>query len=149
MSDNEGPLGGGGTNSDDLNLPKATVAKLVTDHLPNDLVCGKDVKEFLGDCLKEFILLVSSEANEICEKDSKKTILPEHLTSALKSLGFDSYVDQVSEVASEHKQQSKETKARKGNKMAASGMTEEELLRVQEQLFAGSKARYEAAAAEQ
>lgn len=33
--------------------------------------------------------------------------------------------------------------------MAASGMTEEELLRVQEQLFAGSKARYEAAAAEQ
>lgn len=33
--------------------------------------------------------------------------------------------------------------------MAASGMTEEELLRHQEMLFAGSKARYEAAAADQ
>jgi hypothetical protein len=32
----------------------------------------------------EFILLVSGEANEICEKSSKKTILPEHVVAALK-----------------------------------------------------------------
>ncbi|CAD6587252.1 MAG: negative cofactor 2 transcription regulator complex subunit ncb2 [Cyphobasidiales sp. Tagirdzhanova-0007] len=126
MSDNEG-AGAPGTagTAEELNLPRATVAKLVT----------------------EFILLISSEANEICEKDSKKTILPEHIIAALKSLGYESYIDRVDEVASEHKQQSKETRARKGtNKLAQSGMTEEELLRHQEMLFAGSKARYEAAA---
>ena len=32
----------------------------------------------------EFVLLVSAEANEICEKEAKKTILPEHVIGALK-----------------------------------------------------------------
>ena len=32
----------------------------------------------------EFIHLLSSEANEICEKESKKTIAPEHIISALQ-----------------------------------------------------------------
>lgn len=34
--------------------------------------------------LSEFIHLISSEANEICEQDSKKTIAPDHIISALK-----------------------------------------------------------------
>lgn len=103
---------------------------IYTDHLPNDLVCGKDVKEFLGDCLKgklpfhytssrlhgyalptdtsvfiyftEFILLVSSEANEICEKDSKKTILPEHLTSALKVRLLSAYFEETARLTILH-----------------------------------------------
>jgi hypothetical protein len=32
----------------------------------------------------EFIHLISSEANEICEQESKKTIAPEHILGALK-----------------------------------------------------------------
>ena len=32
----------------------------------------------------EFIHLISSEANEICEQESKKTIAPEHIIGALK-----------------------------------------------------------------
>ena len=32
----------------------------------------------------EFIHLISSEANEICEQESKKTIAPEHIIAALK-----------------------------------------------------------------
>ena len=32
----------------------------------------------------EFIHLISAEANEICEKESKKTIAPEHILTALK-----------------------------------------------------------------
>lgn len=32
----------------------------------------------------EFVLAVSSEANEICDKESKKTMLPEHILAALK-----------------------------------------------------------------
>jgi len=31
----------------------------------------------------EFIHLISSEANEICEQENKKTIAPEHIISAL------------------------------------------------------------------
>jgi histone H3/H4 len=32
----------------------------------------------------EFIHLIASEANEICEKEAKKTIAPEHVLAALK-----------------------------------------------------------------
>ena len=33
--------------------------------------------------VSEFIHLISSEANEICEQESKKTIAPEHIITAL------------------------------------------------------------------
>lgn len=39
----------------------------------------------------EFIHLISSEANEICEQESKKTIAPEHIIGALKVRFADSW----------------------------------------------------------
>lgn len=33
---------------------------------------------------QEFIHLVSSESNEVCEKESRKTISPDHVLTALK-----------------------------------------------------------------
>jgi hypothetical protein len=44
--------------------------------------CGPSF--FLGLSFLEFIHLISSEANEICEQDSKKTIAPDHIIGALK-----------------------------------------------------------------
>ena len=54
--------------------------------------------------LPEFIHLISSEANDACEKDQKKTIAPEHVVSALKALGFDTYIEEVEGVLDEHKE---------------------------------------------
>lgn len=51
----------------------------------------------------EFVSLISSEANEISEKEQKKTIGCEHVVTALKELGFDSYVGPVLDAAEEHK----------------------------------------------
>lgn len=48
-------------------------------HLPHVLIFAKLTSPHL-----EFIHLISSEANEICEQDSKKTIAPEHIIGALK-----------------------------------------------------------------
>lgn len=59
------------------------------------------------ECCVEFITLISSEANEISEKESKKTIACEHITKALEQLGFGEYVPDILEVASEHKEQLK------------------------------------------
>ena len=57
------------------------------------------------DCSVEFITLISSEANEIAEKESKKTIAAEHIDKALRELGFPEYVAEVLSVAGEHKEQ--------------------------------------------
>ena len=34
-------------------------------------------------CCNEFIHLVSSEANDICNKNTKKTIMPEHVLEGI------------------------------------------------------------------
>ncbi|KAF9534409.1 histone-fold-containing protein [Crepidotus variabilis] len=141
MSDREG-LAGGGSADDDLSLPKATVAKMIAELLPNDVVCAKETRDMVIECCVEFIHLISSEANEICEQENKKTIAPEHIISALTRLGFTSFGPEVENVLKDHKQQQKD-REKKVSKLEQSGLTEEELLRAQEELFAASLAKYQ------
>lgn len=49
--------------------------------------------------------MISAEANEISEKDAKKTIACEHITKALEDLGFGEYVPGIMEVAQQFKTQ--------------------------------------------
>lgn len=96
-----------------------------------------------GQHLTEFIRLVSSEANDICEKSGKRTIGSDHCVQALKDLGFESYLRNIEEVLEDHKAEQK-LRERKNQKMALAGLTDEELQKQQEALFAASRARYEA-----
>jgi len=136
MSDREGPGGA----DEDLTLPKATVYKLIQELLPGELTCSKETRDLIIECCVEFIHLISSEANEICEKESRKTISPEHVVGALKELGFEAYISEVEEVLKDHKQQQK-LREKKVSKLDQSGLTEEELLAQQEALFAEARLR--------
>jgi hypothetical protein len=70
--------------------------------LPKDITCSKETRDIVIECCvgdfaslppcaghvdraAEFIHLISSEANDICEKESKKTIAPDHILSALEA----------------------------------------------------------------
>lgn len=122
MSDRE--FGG----NDDLSLPKgmlnprksnpeiqkgkanhsaATVQKIVQDILASEpgMTFAKDSRDLLIECCVEFITLISSEANEIAEKDAKKTIACEHVKAALEELDFGDYVPAILEVAQDYKKQ--------------------------------------------
>jgi histone H3/H4 len=92
--------------NDDLSLPKATVQKIVSEILPpaSGVSFAKEARDVLIECCVEFITLVSSEANEISEKEAKKTIACDHITKALETLGFADYVAPVLEAAQEHKE---------------------------------------------
>lgn len=89
----------------------------------------------------EFIHLIASESNEICEKSNKKTISPEHVLEALRNLSFDSYIEEVETEYRDHQTQSKSKEKNKGSKLEQSGLTEEELLRQQEELFERARLR--------
>jgi len=80
------------------------VQKIISEILPNDLAFAKETRDLLIDCCVEFITLVSSEANDIAEREAKKTIAAEHVVKALKDLGFEEYIEQIQEVAQEHKE---------------------------------------------
>jgi histone H3/H4 len=85
----------------------ATVQKLISELLPSELTFAKESRDLLIDCCVEFIHLVSSEANEICERETKKTISADHVVKALVELGFEDYVQEIQEIAVEHKEQQK------------------------------------------
>lgn len=67
------------TNDDEeLTLPRASINKMIKEILPNIRVAN-DSRELILNCCTEFIHLISSEANDICNHQQKKTINAEHV----------------------------------------------------------------------
>lgn len=128
-------------NDEDLNLPRAAINKIIKQHLPQTRV-SVEARELIVSCCNEFIHLLSSESNDICNKQAKKTIMPDHVLSALKSLGFDPYVDECQQVLDECKNVALEKKKGK-SKLENLGIPEDELLRQQQELFAEAQRKYE------
>jgi histone H3/H4 len=125
---------------EELSLQKANITKLVNEMMPDDITCPKDTRDLLSECCVEFIHLIASEANEICEKDTKKTIAGEHVVSALQSLGFEDYVSEIKEVLNEYQKQQKDREKR-SSRLEHSALSQEELLQYQEELFRNSRMR--------
>jgi hypothetical protein len=105
---------------------------------------AKETRDVLIECCVEFITMLSSEANDIAEKDAKKTIACEHITKALESLEFGEYVPELMRVADSFKAESAR-RERKQTKIEQSGMSNEELLKMQEDLFKTAGDKYNAA----
>lgn len=65
-------------SDDDLTIPRAAMNKMIKELVPHIRVAN-DARELILNCCTEFIHLISSEANEICNKQQKKTINAEHV----------------------------------------------------------------------
>ncbi|KAH0837092.1 hypothetical protein AYO21_04552 [Fonsecaea monophora] len=145
-------------NNDDLSLPKATVQKIISEILPqlphDDTNGGKEgemtftrpARDLLISCSLEFLRMLSSESNEISERESKKTISVEHVEQALTDLGFGSYIEGCRGVVGEWQEVQKKRIGR-GEKMRNFGgfdkMGEEELRKMQEALLGEARGRME------
>lgn len=94
--------------------------------------------------------MLATVSNEASEKGKKKTIGPEHIIEALETLGYQSYVPEVQKVQEEIEQDLKVKEKRQRmskQKLADSGMTQEELVEQQEQLFKAARERMAAQSA--
>lgn len=98
------------------------------------------------NCCTEFIHLISSEANEICKQNNKKTINAEHILVALDQLGFSDYKHDANAVLNDCKEVAA-NRRRQSTRLENLGIPVEELLRQQTELF--TRAREEQAAMEQ
>ncbi|KAK9869449.1 hypothetical protein WA026_003203 [Henosepilachna vigintioctopunctata] len=107
---------------------------------------ANEARELILNCCTEFIHLLSSEANEICNQLNKKTINAEHVLMALEKLGFSDYQAEAEAVLKDCKAVAAKRR-RQSTRLENLGIPEEELLRQQQELFA--KARQEQAIAEQ
>lgn len=107
---------------------------------------ANESRELILNCCTEFIHLISSEANEVCNIRNKKTINAEHVLEALDRLGFKDYKQDAEAVLNDCKAVAAKRR-RQSTRLENLGIPEEELLRQQQELFA--KARQEQAAADQ
>lgn len=107
---------------------------------------ANESRELILNCCTEFIHLISSEANEVCNIRNKKTINAEHVLEALDRLGFKDYKRDAEAVLNDCKAVAAKRR-RQSTRLENLGIPEEELLRQQQELFA--KARQEQAAADQ
>jgi histone H3/H4 len=124
-------------------IMQATVQKIVGEILSGSsgIAFSKEARDVLIECCVEFITLISSEANDISEKEAKKTIACDHIIKALDQLGFTDYIPAVLEAAAEHKEVQK-GREKKANKLEQSGLSLEELERLQQEQFAAAAARH-------
>nr|UYC36129.1 OF05753 [Phoebe bournei] len=129
-----------GKSKEDVSLPKATMFKIIKEMLPPDVRVARDAQDLLVECCVEFINLISSESNEVCNQEDKRTIAPEHVIKALQVLGFGEYIEEVYAAYEQHKLETLDSP--KGGKWtAAAEMTEEEALAEQQRMFAEARAR--------
>ncbi|EFJ12470.1 hypothetical protein SELMODRAFT_227538 [Selaginella moellendorffii] len=130
-------------SKEDVSLPKATMTKIIKEMLPPEVRVARDAQDLLVDCCVEFINLISSESNEICNKEEKRTIAPEHVLKALEILGFGEYIEEVHAAYEQHRNETLDSPKAGGKwgKEAGSGMTEEEAIAAQQRMFAEARAR--------
>ncbi|KAJ8641920.1 hypothetical protein MRB53_018614 [Persea americana] len=136
-----------GKSKEDVSLPKATMCKIIKEMLPPDVRVARDAQDLLVECcvatymfvLSEFINLISSESNEVCSREEKRTIAPEHVLKALEVLGFGDYIEEVYAAYEQHKLETLDSP--RGGKWSGVEMTEEEALVEQQRMFAEARAR--------
>lgn len=66
------------SEEDELTLPRASINKMIKELVPSVRVAFES-RELILNCCTEFIHLLSSEANEVCNQNNKKTINAEHV----------------------------------------------------------------------
>jgi len=125
------------TDEDELTLPRASINKMIKELVPSIRVANES-RELILNCCTEFIHLISSEANEVCNQRNKKTINAEHVLEALDRLGFKDYKKEAEAVLSDCKQVAAKRR-RKNTRLENLGIPEEELLRQQQELFAKAR----------
>lgn len=113
--------------------------------LGNDMTFTKGARDLLIQCSMEFLRMVSSESNEISEKESKKTIAVDHVEAALKELGFGDYIEGIRGVVGEWKEvQTKRTnRTERMKNWGGVQKSDEELARMQAALMEEARGRME------
>ena len=85
-----------------------TIVRLAQDLLPRDLTLAEDTHDLIQAFALEFIQLLTSQANEICQRERMNGFLGlQHVVRACQELGFEEYVDEIEAVSAVFERQVK------------------------------------------
>jgi histone H3/H4 len=75
----------------EANLPISNISRLMKKALPKQAKVSSSAKDLIQACCIEFISFLTSEANDKCLLEKRKTINGDDILFAMKQLGFDEY----------------------------------------------------------
>ncbi|XP_022952052.1 nuclear transcription factor Y subunit B-9-like [Cucurbita moschata] len=76
----------------DQYMPIANMIRIMRRILPSHAKISDDAKEIIQECVSEYISFITSEANEQCQREQRKTVTAEDVLWAMGKLGFDNYI---------------------------------------------------------
>ncbi|PIA58328.1 hypothetical protein AQUCO_00500328v1 [Aquilegia coerulea] len=76
----------------DIYLPIANIIRIMRKVLPVYAKISDEAKETMQECVTEYISIVTSEANERCQREQRKTVTADDVLWAMTKLGFNEYV---------------------------------------------------------
>lgn len=82
----------GAVREQDKFLPIANISRIMKEGLPQNAKISKDAKELVQQCVSDFIIFVTSEASDKCQREKRKTVNGDDILWAMKSLGFEDAV---------------------------------------------------------
>ncbi|KAK4275307.1 hypothetical protein QN277_018414 [Acacia crassicarpa] len=80
----------------DQYMPVANVIRIMRRILPPHAKISDEAKETIQECVSEYISFITSEANQRCQQEQRKTVTADDLMWAMEKLGFDDYVGPLS-----------------------------------------------------
>ncbi|KAG8379522.1 hypothetical protein BUALT_Bualt07G0097800 [Buddleja alternifolia] len=83
----------------------ASVTRIMRRVLPAHAKITDDAKETMKECVSEFIRFITSESNQRCHGECRKTISSEDIISAMGALGFDDYMEPLNLFLSKYRSQ--------------------------------------------
>ncbi|KAL3812785.1 hypothetical protein ACJIZ3_014053 [Penstemon smallii] len=76
-------------------MPITNVIRIMRQILPSHAKIADDAKETIQECVSDLIRLITRAAKKKCRKECLETITPENIISAMRSLGFDNYIEPI------------------------------------------------------
>ncbi|XP_054820035.1 nuclear transcription factor Y subunit B-9-like [Prosopis cineraria] len=80
----------------DQYMPIANVIRIMRRILPPHAKISDEAKETVQECVSEYISFITSEANQRCRQEQRKTVTADDVLWAMEKLGFDDYVGPLS-----------------------------------------------------
>lgn len=98
---------------DDLELPRAVVARIIKSALPDGVIVATDAKSALNTASRVFISYITAMANDLAQQSNRKTLTAQDVIKAMEETEFPQFCDPLNETLTRYKKDQQEKKGKK------------------------------------
>ncbi|KAG5679054.1 hypothetical protein PVAND_008651 [Polypedilum vanderplanki] len=111
----------------DLQLPIASVARLIKEALPNGAIAKQEAKLAIARAASVFVLFLTSATIDVTTSSNQKTLMAQHVFNALKEIEFEMFLPELQKSLETYRQAMKNKKDRKSINDASENNTENQI----------------------